>query len=375
MTTFQQTPFKPPTTTTFHHLISPHKPTTFITFSTRPSHPNLHLTSNPKPSTQPEPVLSSVQTFAPATIANLGPCFDFLGCAVSGLGDTVSVSVSPTTPPGHVSLSITPSNSPLSLNPLLNCAGIAALSVMNSLNIRRHGLSLHLHKNLPLGSGLGSSASSAAASALAVNSLFGSPLSPLDLVLAGLESESKVSGYHADNIAPAILGGFVLVQNYHPLTLVPLHFPKQTELLFVLVTPLFEAPTRKMREALPKEITMAHHVWNSSQGAALVAAVMKGDVEGIGRAMSADTVVEPRRAPLIPGMEAVKKAAIEAGAFGCTISGAGPTAVAVVDREEVGRVVGERMVRAFRDFGGLGATAVVERLDRVGARVIDSVAL
>lgn len=244
---------------------------------------------------------------------------------------------------------------------------------MKLLGIRSVGLSLSLEKGLPLGSGLGSSAASAAAAAVAVNAIFGGLLSPLDLVNAGLESESKVSGYHADNIAPAIMGGFVLIRSYEPLDLMKLEFPLEKDLFFVLVSPEFEAPTKKMRAALPAEIGMPHHVWNCSQAGALVAAVLRGDVEGLGRAMSSDKVVEPRRAPLIPGMEAVKRAAVEGGAFGCTISGAGPTAVAVTDSEEKGREIGETMVEAFREGGGLKAVAVIKRLDRVGARVVSSI--
>ncbi|PIM97003.1 Homoserine kinase [Handroanthus impetiginosus] len=243
---------------------------------------------------------------------------------------------------------------------------------MKMLNIRSVGLSLSLEKGLPLGSGLGSSAASAAAAAVAVNELFGSPFSPSELVIAGLESEAKVSGYHADNIAPSILGGFVLIRSYEPLELMQLQFPHEKSLFFVLVNPEFEAPTKKMRAALPQEITMSHHVWNSSQAGALVASVLQGDINGLGKALSSDKIVEPRRAPLIPGMEAVKKAAIEAGAFGCTISGAGPTAVAVTDGEERGREIGERMVEAFMKEGNLKALAMVKQLDRVGARLVTS---
>ncbi|CAI9755020.1 unnamed protein product [Fraxinus pennsylvanica] len=123
-----------------------------------------------------------------------------------------------------------------------------------------------------------------------------------------------------------------------------LKFPHEKDLFFVLVNLKFEAPTKKMRTALPLEITMSHHVWNCSQAGALVASVLQGDVTGLGKAPSSDKIVELRRVPLVPGMEAVEKAAIEAGAFGCTISGAGPTAVAVTDDEETGRIIGERMV-------------------------------
>ncbi|XP_057525854.1 homoserine kinase [Amaranthus tricolor] len=368
-----QSPFKPiniaPNSFPFNNPSYKVKPPFICNFSLSQSKTQPTLT------TEPTPILTSVTTFAPATVANLGPGFDFLGCAVDGLGDFVSLSLDPSLPPGQLSISSISGNvsSKLSKDPLLNCAGIAALAAMKLLNIRSVGLSLSLQKGLPLGSGLGSSAASAAAAAVAVNSLFGSPLSPLELVHAGLESEAKVSGYHADNIAPSIMGGFVLIKNYEPLDLMKLEFPETNELYFVLVSPEFEAPTKKMRAALPKEIGMSHHIWNSSQVAALVAAVLMGDVQGLGKALSNDKIVEPTRAPLIPGMEGVKKAAIDGGAFGCTISGAGPTAVAVIDGLEKGRVIGDRMVEAFWKEGGLKATAVVQKLDRVGARVVSSV--
>lgn len=325
----------------------------------------------------PQPVFTSVKTFAPATVANLGPGFDFLGCAVDGLGDFVTVSVDESVRPGGIFISgISGDNAnKLSKNPNYNCAGIAAIEVMKMLGVRSVGLSLSLHKGLPLGSGLGSSAASAAAAAVAVNELFGSKLSVDELVLAGLKSEEKVSGYHADNVAPSIMGGFILIHNYAPLELMPLKFPIEKDLFFVLVSPEFEAPTKKMRAALPTEIGMSHHVWNCSQAGALVASVLQGDVAGLGKALSSDKIVEPRRAPLIPGMEAVKKAALAAGAFGCTISGAGPTAVALTDSEEQGRQIGESMVQAFAKAGNLKASAAVKQLDRIGARLVSNTQL
>ncbi|KAL3497559.1 hypothetical protein ACH5RR_040291 [Cinchona calisaya] len=322
---------------------------------------------------EPEPVFNSVKAFAPATVANLGPGFDFLGCAVDGVGDFVTLRVDPDVHPGEIFISdISGAGEKLTKNPLWNCAGIAALSVMKMLHVRSVGLCLSLEKGLPLGSGLGSSAASAAAAAVAVNELFGGKLSVSELVTAGLDSESKVSGYHADNVAPAIMGGFVLIRSYDPLELIPLKFPHEKDLFFVLVNPEFEAPTKEMRAALPPEITMSHHVWNCSQAGALVASVLQGDLMGLGKALSSDKIVEPIRAPLIPGMEAVKAAALEAGAFGCTISGAGPTAVAVTDDEERGREIGERMVEAFFKAGDLKALAMVKSLDRVGARLVHS---
>ncbi|KAF8377459.1 hypothetical protein HHK36_030837 [Tetracentron sinense] len=325
---------------------------------------------------EPEPVCTSVKSFAPATVANLGPGFDFLGCAVDGVGDFVSLRVDPSVRPGEILISdingVGNSAKKLSKDPLWNCAGIAAFSVMKMLGIQSVGLSLSLEKGLPLGSGLGSSAASAAAAAVAVNEIFGGKLSESDLVLAGLDSEAKVSGYHADNVAPAIMGGFVLIRSYDPLDIIQLKFPIEKELFFVLVNPEFEAPTKKMRAVLPSQISMKDHVWNCSQAGALVAAVLEGDLRGLGKALSSDKIVEPRRAPLIPGMEGVKRAAIKAGAFGCTISGAGPTAVAVTDDEERGREIGERMVEAFLKDGNLKALAMVRRLDREDLETEDS---
>ncbi|KAI3718185.1 hypothetical protein L6452_19042 [Arctium lappa] len=230
---------------------------------------------------EPHPVFTSVTSFAPATVANLGPGFDFLGCAVDDIGNSVTVTIDPDVQPSRISIAeitgVDNSSKKLSKNPLWNCA---AISVMKMLNIRSVGLSLSMK------SGLGSSAASAAA-AVAVNEIFGGKLQESDLVVAGLEAEAKVSGYHADNIAPAIMGGGIR------------------------------------------------------------------DVIGIGKAVSSDKMVEPLRAPLIPGMEAVKKAAMEAGACGCTISGAGPSVVVVTNDEEKGWEIGEKMVEAFMERGKL----------------------
>ncbi|MCL7030952.1 hypothetical protein MKW94_007778 [Papaver nudicaule] len=166
---------------------------------------------------------------------------------------------------------------------------------MEMLGVKSVGLSLCLEKGLPLGSGLGSSAASAAAAAIAVNELFGGKLDVSDLVVAGLVSEATVSGYHADNIAPAIMGGFVLIQNYNPLNTMRLPFPSEKDLFFVLVSPEFEAPTEKMRAVLPAEITMKEHIWNSSQAGALVAGILQGDLEALGLAISSDMIVEPNQ--------------------------------------------------------------------------------
>jgi homoserine kinase len=326
---------------------------------------------SPLLSSEPAPTLTTATAFAPATVANLGPGFDYLGVAVEGQGDVVTATLRRDLPGGTVAItSMTGDNGRLSLVAADNCCGIAAAATLRLLGVTSVGVSLACVKGLPLGSGLGSSAASAAAAAWAVNLLFGAPLTKAQLVPAGLASEAAVSGYHADNIAPAIMGGFVLVRSYSPtLQLMPLAYGGDaSNLWFCLVTPVFEAPTREMRAALPKEITMKTHVANCAAGAGLVAGILTGDAAMLGAALGDDTIVEPARGPLIPGFVAVKAAAMAAGAYGCTISGAGPTVVAIAPSAEAGKRIAAAMAAAFKKDSKLDvAYAAVARMCGKGA--------
>jgi len=317
-----------------------------------------------------DPIQKECTAFAPATVANLGPGFDWLGCAVEGEGDTVIAKVLPNEPGKVVIERIEGDGGRLGLDPATNCVGIAAAETLKLIGQPSCGVSLTLHKGLPLGSGMGSSAASAAAAAWAVNGLFGCPVSKDQLVLAGLASEAAVSGYHADNIGPALLGGFVLVRSCDPLELYPLAFNSNEPLYFALVNPLFEAPTKEMRAVLPQEVPFKSMINNSCQGGALVAAILTGNTKLLGAALDSDVIIEPVRAPLIPGMTLVKQAAKEAGAYGCTISGAGPTAVAVVSDPDTGAKVVEAMSAAFNKGGLKVNSAKVVRLDPIGAKFV-----
>lgn len=320
-----------------------------------------------------DPTVKEVTAFAPATVANLGPGYDWMGCAVQGGGDTVVAKVLPDRPGEIVIEKIEGDGGRLSLDPANNCIGVAAAETLKLLGQPTCGVSLTLHKGLPLGSGMGSSAASAAAAAWAVNGIFGSPLPKSTLITAGLAAEESVSGYHADNIGPSLLGGFVLIRSCkkgQPVELLQLPFTRE-DLYFVLVNPKFEAPTAKMRAALPKEVPMASMINNACQGGALVAGILQNDVRLLGESLDSDIIVEPCRGPLIPGMLAVKEAAKAAGAYGCTISGAGPTAVAIVDNPELGAKVAEAMCKAFRESGKLDInTSQVVKLDPIGAKFI-----
>lgn len=288
-------------------------------------------------------------------------------CA-QGEGDTVVARVLRDKPGQVIIEAVEGDGGKLSLDAAKNCSGIAAIEVLKMIGETSVGVALTVKKGLPLGSGMGSSAASAAAGAAAVNALFGNPLTPNQLVLAGLVSEGTVAGYHADNIAPAVLGGFVLIRSADPLEVYSLPF--KGELYFVLVNPKFECPTGDMRKVLPQEVPRSSWIANASAGGMLVAGILSGDVETLGKALDSDCIVEPVRGPLIPGFLAVKAAAKAAGAFGCTISGSGPTAVAIVGSMEQGERVKKAMMEAFMKEGKLEInSAVVTKLGQ-GARQV-----
>ncbi|KPL86462.1 homoserine kinase [Ardenticatena maritima] len=306
-----------------------------------------------------------VTVFAPATIANVGPGFDVLGIAVQGLGDTVTATRRTT--PGVVIEAIEGDNGRLPRDAHRNTAGVAAQAVLRLAQREATGVALTIRKGLPLGSGLGSSAASAAAAAWATNLLLGEPLSRHEVLLACLEAEAAVSGWHADNVGPALFGGAFIVRTYEPLDVVTLPLPDS--LVIVLVTPDYELPTAEARTVVPQTISLAQHIVNSGNLAALIAGLCRGDATLVGRAVN-DVIVEPSRAHLIPGFGAVKAAALAAGAFGCSISGAGPTLFAFTDTIQQGATIAAAMQAAFAEHG-ISSRALVTNGCNEGACVVE----
>ena len=311
-----------------------------------------------------------VRVFAPASIANLGPGFDCLGVALDGPGDTVAVRRRESGAPGVVITGITGDAAGIPLAAEENCAGRAALAVMRQIPGkagRDASIEMTIHKGLPRGSGLGSSAASAVAGAVAAHLLLDSPVGRHQLLDAALEGETVASGgRHADNLAASLLGGFTIVRSHDPIDVTRLEAPPQAR--FVVALPEMEIATRYARSILPEMVPLKDAVANAAHAAALVAAVARGHVADMGRAM-VDRVIEPARRHLIPGFEDVRRAAIEAGACGGSISGAGPAvfALATADKAEA---VAAAMHAAFSRHG-LGARHYVCPPDNRGARRVD----
>lgn len=314
--------------------------------------------------------MSQTRVFAPATVSNVGPGFDVLGFAMHRPGDTVGAEVRDQ--PGVELVEITGDHGQLPRDAAANSAGVAAAAVLSRVAARAtaRGLRLWLHKGLPLASGLGSSGASAAAAAVAANIALGRPLAPREVVACAMEGERVASGSpHADNVAPSVLGGFVLIRSSDPLDIVSLPVPDG--LFVAVVHPHCEVSTARARALLQEQrFLLPDIVANAGNLAALVAALYQQDLALLGRSI-ADRLVEPVRAELIPGFKAVRRAAREQGALGCSISGSGPSVFAFAGEADVAARVAQAMRTAFRTEAGLGSDAWTGPISLEGARVVD----
>lgn len=297
--------------------------------------------------------------YAPGSIGNVGPGLDVLGLAVAGAGDTVEIA-------WHVGggMIVADAGHPdLPRDASRNTAAIAAAAVFARVGMQR-GASLTITKGLPLSGGQGGSAASAVAGAVAANHLCDAGLDANALLACALEGEAMVAGRHADNLAPSLLGGLVLVRSVDPMDVVALPVPDA--LRVVLVHPAMQLRTRDARAVLPEMVSRQVAIEQVGNVAAMVAGALLGDLALLGRGLD-DQIAEPARATLLPGFVAAKAAALGAGALGCSISGAGPTAFALVDSRATGEAVAAAMVAAYA-AAGLTAAAKVAEIDREGAR-------
>ena len=309
----------------------------------------------------------SVTAFAPASVANVGCGFDVMGYAVEGIGDKVTITLNPGADTSKVILKGKYGN----LTPEArhkNTAGVAVNAYLQALGITDLPVEIELEKNMPLGSGMGSSASSSAAAVFAINQLAGNPLNTLQLIPFAMEGERIACGTaHADNVAPALLGGFTLIRSYNPLDIIPVSCPD--DLYSAIIHPDIELNTSDARRVLKTEVSFQNAISQSANTAGFMVALIRGDYDLLKRSMS-DLLAEPYRTQLIPGFDAVKNAALEAGAVGCGISGSGPSVFALCQGETKARQVADAICKAFNKIGLLNE-AFVSKVNAPGTRVTD----
>lgn len=309
-----------------------------------------------------------IEAYAPATVSNLGPGFDCLGLAVHGPGDVVRARRR--TQAGVVLSKISGDGGRLDRASDRNTACVAVTAMLERLGLaERLGVELELVKGLPLGSGLGSSGASACAALVATVAALELSVGVETLIESARVAEASACGSpHPDNVAPALLGGIVLIAATNPLRTISLPVPE--DLVLALYTPGCEVRTADARAVLPRQVGLDAVVRQSARLGMLVHALHVGDLQLLGEAI-VDDLVEPARAHLIPGFLDAKINALEAGALACTISGAGPTCFALADSSERAQALLAIMDESFTHAGVPG----VGRVERVGpaARVTSNV--
>lgn len=304
----------------------------------------------------------NIRIFAPATVANVGPGFDVLGLALASVGDEVTMCVNDS---NEIRL-FNRTDSNLPLDPKKNVCGAVIEAMLAELGSKQ-GFDLTFDKKINPGSGIGSSAASCAAAAFGTNELLGHPFDRKKLVEFAMQGEKLATGSaHADNVAPAILGGFTLVRGYDPFDVVSLPYP--ADLCCVIVHPEIEVRTADSRMILKKEILLKDAVKQWGNVAGLVAGLMLSDYGLIKNSLH-DGIIEPVRSLLIPGFYEVKDAARELDMLGCSISGSGPSIFALSNSLEKAGQMKLRMQEIFASKN-LGCHAFVSMINAEGTKLI-----
>ncbi|MHA1975895.1 MAG: homoserine kinase [Candidatus Hodarchaeales archaeon] len=289
--------------------------------------------------------MEKIVVSAPATVANIGPGFDVYGLAVDSPVDIIRAKKLEDQPKKVVISQTNLSDLPLEADQ--NTAGIAAQFVLNKVNAD-FGVEFKLEKGMGIGTGLGSSAASAAAGAKAVAYFLNNQVHNLDSILLEgciVAEEAIDGGIHGDNVAPSLFGGFIVIpSSRNPLLYTKFELPK--ELRVVLATPPISILTADARRIIPKEIPLQHSIHSTGYAGLVMAGIIKKDLKLMGQGI-VDPIIEPVRAGLIPHFYKVKQAALDSGAYGCSISGAGPTVFAISDENSDLKNIGKAMAEAF----------------------------
>ncbi len=287
---------------------------------------------------------NEIKIFCPATIANISCGFDVLGVALDSVGDEMVVRK--TSEKGIRIIKIEGQDLPL--DTLQNVAGVAGLALLDATNYEG-GFEIEIYKKIKAGSGIGSSAASSTGAVWAMNELLEKPFSTLELVKFSMEGERLASGVaHADNVAPALFGGFTLVRSYTPLDVITI--PSPEELFATIIHPQIEVKTADSRKVLKTSISLADGIKQWGNVGGLIAGLFKNDYDLIGRSLE-DHIVEPIRSILIPGFNEVKSSALKAGALGSGISGSGPSIFALSKGKETAKQVAKAMKEVYKNVG------------------------
>jgi homoserine kinase len=284
--------------------------------------------------------MNEIKIFCPATIANLSCGFDVLGLCLDNVGDEMVIRKS-----AQKGIRITKIiGADLPLETENNVSGVAGLALLETVDAD-FGFEIEIYKNIKAGSGIGSSAASSAGAVFGINALLGYPYSTKDLVQFAMQGEKLACGNaHADNVAPALLGGFTLVRSYSPLDIIKIESP--SELYATVVHPQIELKTSDARSVLKQTVSLKSAIMQWGNVGGLIAGLYTKDYDLIGRSLH-DEIVEPLRSVLIPGFDLIKQAALENGALGSGISGSGPSIFALSKGKETAEKIAKAMSAVY----------------------------
>ena len=306
--------------------------------------------------------MEQIKIFCPATIANISCGFDVLGVALDSVGDEMVIRK--VMEKGIRITKLVGQDLPLQIEK--NVAGVAGLAFLAESNYEG-GFEIEIYKKIKAGSGIGSSAASSAGAVWGMNHLLGEPFSNSKLVQFAMEGERLASGVaHADNVAPALFGGFTLVRSYEPLDIIPINSP--SELYATVIHPQIEVKTSDSRKILKTNITLKDGIKQWGNVGGLVAGLFTEDYDLIGRSL-VDHIVEPIRSILIPGFDIVKVKSMAAGALGCGISGSGPSIFAFSKGEEIAQEVALAMKNVYQNIG-IDYDVHVSKINAKGIKIL-----
>lgn len=293
-------------------------------------------------------VMDKVAVRSPATLSNLGSGFDVFGLALREPYDVIEVR---RIPEREVVIEAIEGRGAESITTVAdkNSAGVAAKAVLDMAQAE-FGLAISIKKGIRPASGIGSSGASAAGGAYAANLMVDKPLRPEELVFSAAQAELATSGsFHADNVGPAVMGGFTIIKSYDPFEILRADPPRN--LGAVIIMPDFLVSTKEARKVLPEQVGLRSMVYEVGNASSLVLGMCRGDVNLIGRSMM-DAVVEPVRASLNPHLREAQNAARGAGAAGVFLGGSGPCVIAIYDMNKInGNDIAAAMRQVYADHG------------------------
>ena len=308
--------------------------------------------------------MNEIRIFVPATIANISCGFDVLGLCLDSVGDEMIIKKT-------IKKGITISKvigQELPLDPNKNVAGVAANALLKNITID-FGFDIVIIKNIKPGSGIGSSAASSAGAVFGINEILGKPFSLKELIPFAMEGEKLASGSaHADNVAPAILGGFTLIRSYEPLEVIKIHTPK--ELYATIIHPQIEIKTIDSRSVVKKEVPLQTAVKQLGNLGGLISGLYTEDYNLIGNSLH-DEIAEPYRSILIPEFENIKKECIKNGALGSGISGSGPSIFALCRGKENAEKVSRGMKQVYNKTA-IAFDIHVSKINEKGIKILET---